>query len=95
MFHRYIKLTIDPGTAQGWSLNDAGQYLYYKDGKALTGTASYGPVTIVPLYHPAAALHNPRLRETLLALSTGVGRRLRRASPAWQPPAPPRRTGWR
>ena len=38
MLHRYIKLTIDPTTAQGWALNDAGQYLYYKDGKALTGT---------------------------------------------------------
>ena len=38
MLHRYIKLTIDPTTAQGWALNDAGQWLYYKDGKALTGT---------------------------------------------------------
>ena len=38
MLHRYIKLTIDPDTAQGWALNDAGQYLYYMDGKALTGT---------------------------------------------------------
>lgn len=38
MLHRYIKLTIDPATAQGWALNDAGQYLYYKDGKTLTGT---------------------------------------------------------
>lgn len=38
MLHRYIKLTIDPATAQGWALNDAGQWLYYKDGKALTGT---------------------------------------------------------
>lgn len=38
MLHRYIKLTIDPATAQGWALNDAGQYLYYKDGKVLTGT---------------------------------------------------------
>ncbi len=38
MLHRYIKLTIDPATAQGWALNDAGQYLYYKDGKALTNT---------------------------------------------------------
>ncbi len=38
MLHRYIKLTIDPATAQGWAKNDAGQYLYYKDGKALTGT---------------------------------------------------------
>jgi len=38
MLHRYIKLTIDPATAQGWAKNDAGQWLYYKDGKALTGT---------------------------------------------------------
>lgn len=38
MLHRYIKLTIDPDTAQGWTLNDAGQYLYYKNGKALTST---------------------------------------------------------
>jgi uncharacterized repeat protein (TIGR02543 family) len=38
MLNRYIKLTINPDTAQGWTLNDAGQYLYYKDGKSLTGT---------------------------------------------------------
>ena len=38
MLSRYIKLTIDPETAQGWAENDAGKYLYYKDGKALTGT---------------------------------------------------------
>ena len=38
MLYRYIKLTIDPTTAQGWALNDAGQWLYYKGGKALTGT---------------------------------------------------------
>ena len=38
MLNRYIKLTINPDTAQGWTLNDAGQYLYYKDGKALTDT---------------------------------------------------------
>ncbi len=42
MLHRYIKLTIDPATAQGWALNDAGQYLYYKDGKALTGWQDIG-----------------------------------------------------
>jgi hypothetical protein len=37
MLHRYIKLTIDRATAQGWVQNDAGQYLYYQDGKALSG----------------------------------------------------------
>lgn len=39
VLHRYIKLTIDPATAQGWAKNDAGQQLYYKDGKALNGWA--------------------------------------------------------
>ncbi|SHO53956.1 GLUG motif-containing protein [Anaerocolumna xylanovorans] len=37
MLHRYVKLAITPDTAKGWALNDAGQYLCYKDGKALTG----------------------------------------------------------
>ncbi len=44
MLHRYVKLTIDPTTAQGWARNDAGQYLYYKDGKALTGTQTIDSV---------------------------------------------------
>ncbi|TCL54980.1 GLUG motif-containing protein [Kineothrix alysoides] len=44
MLHRYIKLTIDPSTAQGWALNDAGQWLYYKDGKPLTGTQTVDSV---------------------------------------------------
>lgn len=38
MLHRYVRLTIEPATAQGWVLNDAGQWLCYKDGKAFTGT---------------------------------------------------------
>lgn len=37
MLLRYIKLTIDPATAGGWAVNDAGQHLYYQDGKVLTG----------------------------------------------------------
>ncbi len=37
MLSRYIKLTISPETAAGWALNDVGKYLFYKDGKALTG----------------------------------------------------------
>jgi glucan-binding YG repeat protein len=37
MLHLYIKLTIDPSTAQA-GVGGHGQYMYYKDGKALTGT---------------------------------------------------------
>ncbi|NLO08482.1 MAG: hypothetical protein GX129_01240 [Clostridiales bacterium] len=32
MLHRFIKLTIDPATAQGWEIDDSGQWLYYKEG---------------------------------------------------------------
>ena len=34
-------------------------------GKMYNATASYGPITIVPLYHPAAAIYNQLLKETL------------------------------
>ena len=37
MLSRYIKLMITPETAQGFAMDDAGKYRYYKDGKALTG----------------------------------------------------------
>ncbi len=44
MLHRYIKLTIDPATAQGWAFNDDGQRLYYNNGKAVTGWQTIGGV---------------------------------------------------
>jgi len=47
MLRRYIKLTIDPNTAQGWVLNDAGQYLYYKGSKVLIGTQTIDDVKYV------------------------------------------------
>lgn len=34
-------------------------------GRAFEAVAPYGKVTIVPLYHPAAAIYNQRLIETL------------------------------
>lgn len=34
-------------------------------GKSFETTASYGPLTIVTLYHPAAALYNGGMRDTL------------------------------
>ena len=37
ILYRYIKLTTDPATAQGWARNDSGQWMYFKAGKALTG----------------------------------------------------------
>lgn len=38
MLHRYIKLTIDPATAQGWAKNDNGQRMFFtKDGVMVAG----------------------------------------------------------
>jgi DNA polymerase len=34
-------------------------------GKAYQAVASYGPITIIPLYHPAAAIYNQSLKATL------------------------------
>ncbi len=42
LMYRYIKLTLDPATAQGWAMNDSGQWMYYQDGKALTSWLSIG-----------------------------------------------------
>ena len=43
MLHRYIKLTINRVTTQGWVKNATVQCLYCKDGKVLTGTQTiYG-----------------------------------------------------
>jgi hypothetical protein len=40
MLHRYVKLTIDPATAQGWARNDDGGYMYYQNGAAVTGSTT-------------------------------------------------------
>ncbi len=37
MLHRFIKLTIDPTSAQGWTVNDDGQMMYYRNMKLATG----------------------------------------------------------
>lgn len=34
-------------------------------GQAFPAQTSYGEVTILPLYHPASAIYNPQLKETL------------------------------
>ncbi|MDO8183636.1 MAG: uracil-DNA glycosylase [bacterium] len=36
-------------------------------GQVVVVEASYGPIKIVPLYHPAAAIYNQHLKSTLLA----------------------------
>lgn len=39
MLYRYIKLTIDPSTAQGWAENDSGRwYYFYADGSLARNT---------------------------------------------------------
>ena len=44
MLHRYVRLTIDPSTAQGWARNDDGQRMYYINGAAVTGSTTIAGV---------------------------------------------------
>lgn len=37
VLRRFVELAISSDTAQGWTMNDSGKWMYYKDGKSLTG----------------------------------------------------------
>ncbi len=41
-------------------------------GTVLDAEAPYGKVTIIPMYHPAAALYNPELKQDLLVAFQGL-----------------------
>ena len=42
MLHRFVELGIDPAAAEGWTKNDSGHWLFYQDGRALTGWKQIG-----------------------------------------------------
>lgn len=37
VLRRFVELAISSDTAQGWTMNDSGKWMYFKDGKPLTG----------------------------------------------------------
>ncbi|WP_313530621.1 S-layer homology domain-containing protein, partial [Anaerotignum sp.] len=39
---RFVELMIDSDTAQGWTMNDSGKWMYYENGKAVTGKQTIG-----------------------------------------------------
>lgn len=45
VLRRFVELTISSDTAQGWSTNDSGKWMYFKDGKPLTGKQDIDGVT--------------------------------------------------
>ena len=45
VLHRYVELVIDPATAQGWDQNDSGVWMYYENGKPVTGEKTIGGTT--------------------------------------------------
>ena len=51
---------------QHFGAPELGQTITKLHGKAIPVKAPYGPITILPLYHPAAALYNPNLRAVQL-----------------------------
>jgi uracil-DNA glycosylase len=49
-----------------FDLPEKGRKIGELHGKPLTAQTTYGPVAVVPLYHPAVALYNVDRRETLM-----------------------------
>jgi DNA polymerase len=49
-----------------FNLPERGKKIGELHGRPLAAQAAYGPVTIVPLYHPAVALYNQDRRDTLI-----------------------------
>lgn len=45
VLRRYVELVIDSSTAQGWMQNDSGQWMYYENGKPVTGKRDIGGTT--------------------------------------------------
>ncbi len=54
-------------------------------GKVRAKPRRFGDITLFPLYHPAAALHNGALRPTILEDFAKLGALLREPEPAQQP----------
>ena len=50
-----------------FDMGQQGQRIGKLHGQVLKATASYGQISVVPLYHPAAALYNNQLRDTIEA----------------------------
>ena len=55
-------------------------------GKVRAKPRRFGDITLFPLYHPAAALHNGALRSTILEDFAKLGELLKQPQPAQQPP---------
>ena len=48
-----------------FDLPELGEPIGELHGKPLDAKATYGPVTVVPLYHPAAGFYNPDLKDVM------------------------------
>ena len=42
VLRRFVELAISSDTMQGWTMNDSGQWMYYENGKAVTGKKDIG-----------------------------------------------------
>ena len=42
VLRRFVELAISSDTAQGWTMNDSGKWMYYENGKPVTGKKNIG-----------------------------------------------------
>lgn len=47
VLRRFVELAIFNDTAQGWSMNNSGQWMYYENGKPATGKKEVGGKTYI------------------------------------------------
>lgn len=52
---------------ENYNLPEKNQSITALHGKLLSTKASYGPIFILPLYHPAVAIYNANTKETLMS----------------------------
>lgn len=45
VLRRFVELAISSDTAQGWTMNDSGKWMYYENGKPVTGKKNIGGST--------------------------------------------------
>lgn len=62
VLRRFVEIVIDPATASGWVKNDSGHWLYYKNGKALTGWQTIG--TLRYYFNGDGVMHEGWLQNT-------------------------------
>ena len=71
VLRRFVELAISSDTAQGWMMNDSGKWMYYENGKPVTGKKNIGGSTYTFDQYGVTADVPKNLRYTTYTLQKG------------------------